>query len=265
MSAIFKGRQSATLISEEPAFDAATGVTEFDQTFAGSKLAIFAMAQQFKEDGVSYRVTNNGPVYVITARVPQAFETDPDRYEIFTESAALSIFSLPDVQADAEDYDAELSAGARTYRQVAEESVDETQVIDTTTFTPATAAAQLARMQSVIRHLRAGVTGYEEDNLALVRFRQIDNAYATGTGKFNLRGSRIIYTTSQLNLPSDIAFTLTDLPTGTDGLTQDYRWGWRLRGQRVERIGSLTEQTIHLTYAAWSLLAYVDANGNLNW
>lgn len=264
MSAVFKGRQSATLVSEEPVYDAATGVREFDQTFAGSKLAIFAMAQQFEDDRVSYRVTNNGPVYVITARVPQIdpLLDNPDRYEIFTESASLPIFSLPEIQGDAEVYD-NVGSAQDTYKTTAEQAARETMQVGDTRFT--NPSAELDRFQSVVRHLRSDVTGYEEDNLALVRFRQIDNAYATGTGKFNLRESRLIYTTAQLALPSDIAFTLTDLPSGTDGLTQDYRWGWRLRGQRVERVGSLTEQTIHLTYAAWSTLAYFDAGGNLNW
>ncbi len=259
MSAIFKGRQSASLISEEPVFDASTGVREFDQTFAGSKEVIMGLAVGFEEDGISYRVTNNGPVYVITARVPQMdpAQENPDRYEIFTESQSLSIFQLPGVQEEMEAYDALIQDGEQTYRQWAEQYADEkSSIIDDGVY---------PLFAQVVRHLRAGVTGYEDDNLVLVRFRQIENNFAVGAGKFNLSSNALVYTTSQLNLPSDVAFTLTDLPSGISNLSQDYRWGWRVRGQRVERIGSLTEQTIQLTFAAWSTLAYADAGGNLNW
>lgn len=261
MSAIFKGRQSASLISEEPVFDASTGAREFDQTFAGSKEVIMGLAVGFEEDGISYRVTNNGPVYVITARVPQMDPTqeNPDRYEIYTESQSLSLFQHPSIVDDAVVYDNTISE-QDTYRKTAEDFVDGTIQIGDTRF--ANPSDELTRFLSLVEHLRAGVTGYEEDNLVLSRFRQIENNYAVGAGQFTLRESGLVYTTAQLNLPSSIAFTLASLPTGALGLG---RWGWRLRGQRVERIGSLTEQTVQLTYAAWSTLVYEDAVGNLNW
>lgn len=260
MSAVFKGRQSASLVSEEPVFDAATGVGEFDQTFAGSKSAIFAMAQQFEDDGISYRVTNNGPVYIITARVPyiDPTQSNPDRYEIFTEAQSLSLFNLPAIIQAAAVFDAALDDGEDTYRKVVEDSAESPQAINTSALTQ----DQADDMVELIAHLKAGVSGYEEDNLVLSRFRQIDNAYAIGTGQMTLRESAYVYTTAQLQLPSDIAFSLASLPTGALGLG---RWGWRLRGQRVERVGSLTEQVMQLTYAAWSSLAYPDATGNLNW
>jgi hypothetical protein len=256
MSANFKGRQYASLISEEPVFDAETGVRQFDQTFAGSKSVIFGLARSFEEDGISYRVSNNGPIYTVTARVPQNDPVleNPDRYEIFTESQSLSLFQLPGIVTEMQAYDALLSDGDQTYKQWAEQYADEkNSVISNVTY---------PLFASLVSHLRAGVTGYEEDNLVLTRFRQIENNYAIGAGKFTLRESGQVYSTAQLNLPSDIAFGLADLPTGTLGLG---RWGWRLRGQRIQRMGSLTEQNIQLTYAAWSLLAYDDATENLDW
>jgi hypothetical protein len=265
MSANFKGRQNASLISEEPVFDAETGAHQFDQTFAGSKGIIFALARGFKEDGISYRVSNNGPIYSITARVPQNDPVleNPDRYEIYTESEDLSIFKLPVVVQSAEEWDTGPGVLLSSFRKLAEDAAD-----DNTGYSLASgsiSAGTQNTFQAVIRHLRAGVTGYEENNIVLSRFRQIDQSFANAGGKFNLKAGRLVYTTAQLNLPSDVAFSLSDLPSGQSGLPEDYRWGWRLRAQRVEKTGSMTEQTIQLSFAAWSTLAYDDATSNLNW
>lgn len=262
---VFKGRQSATIISEEPVFEAETGAIQYDQTLAGSKEVIFALARGFKEDGISYRVTNNGPVYSIVARVPQidATQENLDRYEIYTESEDLSIFKLPVVVQSAEEWDTGPGALLDSFRKLAEDAADDNSGYSLGS--GSISAGTQDTFQAVIRHLRAGVTGYEENYIVLSRFRQIDNAYSIAGGKFNLKSGRLVYTTAQLNLPSDVAFSLTDLPSGSTGLPEDYRWGWRLRAQRVERQGSLTEQTIQLAFAAWSTLAYDDATSNLNW
>lgn len=263
MSANFKGKQGIVLISEEPVFDAKSGVQEFDQTFAGSKSAIFGFAQQLKDDNISFRVTNSGPVYQITARVPQNDPTEVaelDRYEIFTESQDKSIFEHPTIIADAEDYDANLTTGDETYQKIAEDNVDSSKGFTGSYFSDPT--PQLARANSVIRHLKAKATGFQNDFLGLRRFRQIDTVYAYAAGKFNLEQSTFIYTTAQLNLPANVAFAIPSAPSDP---SSDYSWGWRRRGQRVEIIGQYAEQTVELLFAPWSTLLYEPAGGALAW
>jgi hypothetical protein len=261
MSSNFKGRQNATLVSEEPVFDAETGVGQFDQTFVGSKAIIFGLARSFEEDRITYRVSNNGPIYSIVARVPNSGVINPDRYEISTESQDKSIFEHPDIIFDAADYDEAVGSGLQYYRDLCERSVHESQEIATSNFSdPAT---QNARMQTVIRHLKNGATGYQVDFIVLRRFRQVDFLYGNAaSGQFNLDTGIFIYSTDQLMLPSAVAFRL---PTTPAAPSSDYSWGWKRRGQRVEIVGSLVEQTVELVFAPWSTLLYSTATGNLSW
>lgn len=260
MSANFKGRQNASLISEEPAFDAETGATQFDQTFAGSKEVIFGLARSFEEDGISYRVSNTGPVYSIVARVPQIQSIPPDRYEISTESQDKSIFEHPDVIFDAADYDEAVGSGAQFYRDLCEKSVHEPQQINDGNFSDP--VNQRATMEKVIRHLKNGATGFQIDFIVLRRFRQVDIKFANAGGKFNLADSSLLYSTAQLNLPQEVAF---QLPASPADPSTDYSWRWKRRGQRVELVGTLVEQTVELVFAPWSTLLYTNATGDLNW
>lgn len=252
MSALFKGYQGLTLISEEPAFDAETGQRQFDVTWAASKAVIFGFANDLEADNVSYRVGNNGPVYFITARVPQnqPIQEDLDRYEISTESQDKSIFEHPTVIEDAATFDAAAASAADTYRKRAEDAVQAQDVGPTATF------------GSVVRHLKNGVTGFQVDFIVLRRFRKIDLTYAYAAGKFSLDDGSFIYSTAQLNLPANVAFALPATPADP---SVDYAWGWKRRGQRVEIVGVYVEQTVELVFAPWSTLTYSNATGPLDW
>lgn len=251
MSAIFKGTTGPVLVSDEPFFDAETGIKYFDRTWAGSQAAVFGLAQDLENQNISYQTFQGGPVYTITARVPWTLpdEIEPDRYEITTEAADKSIFEFPTVIDDAEAYDAALADGALTYRKRVEEAVNEEDIGPTSTF------------QSVVRHLKAGVTGWQIDFLTLRRFRRVNLAYAYAAGKFNLSDGSLIYSTGQLNLPASVAFSLPTTPAGTT----DFEWGWRKRGQRVDILGNFAEQTVELVFAPWSTFLYTSSGGNLIW
>jgi hypothetical protein len=251
MSAIWKGKQGIVMIADEPFFDAETGVRGFDRTWAGSKAAIFGFATDLEADNFSYRTSNNGPVYILTSRVignEPALE-DLDRYEISTESQDKSIFEHPDVIDAAATFDAALTVGQETFREKADRYTREKY---TTTGSV---------LDEVVRHLRNGVTGFQFDSIVLRRFRKIDLTYAYGVGKFGLNDGGYIYTTNQLNLPGDVAFSLPSTPAaGTD-----YAWGWKRRGQRVEIVGNYAEQTVELAFAPWSLLLYTQSGADLSW
>jgi hypothetical protein len=256
MSASWKGTLQVVLISEEPGYIADSGVEWVDRTWAGRKDAILGWAADLKESGIGYNITAQPPVYLCSARVPVNEPTEVlalDRYEITTEAQDKSIFELPGVIEEMLAYDASIAESAETYKARAERYVDKGLSYDLPGF---------PLFGKVVRHLRNGVTGYQIDFLTLRRYRQIDQSYAYAGGKMTLSDGLVIYSSSQLNLPANVAFTLPITPAD---IGADYTWGWRMRGQRVEIVGNYAEQVVELVFAPWSLLAYEPATVNLNW
>jgi hypothetical protein len=257
MSATFKGRAGLTVVSEEPTWDAETGIGQYELTVAGSKRAIFGYARELELEGISYRMSNSGPLYTLTTRVPTLLSTEIgelDRWEISTESQDKSIFEHPIIIQDAATYDAQLTAGQRTYRQWALDAVDGKVTADV--------AGAWPYQESVIRHLKNGATGYQVDFIVLRRTRKVDITTANTIGKMNLSDGSYIYSTAQLQLPADVAFSLPSTPTAP---SVDYAWGWKRRGQRAEIVGMFVEQTIELVFAPWSTLLYSNSASNFNW
>jgi len=257
MSALFKGTSGIVIVADEPQYDSQTGAKWFDRTWAGSVGAINGLAIELENQGISYRTSQSGPVVTLQARVPwiEPEEVPADRYEISTTAQDKSIFEHPEAVAAAYAYDSVLtSEDAETWREIAEKAVSiKGQTVDGT-------------IGTVIRHLRNGVTGYEIDFITLRRFRQVSLEYAAGAGKFNLQDSQYIYTTAQLNLPQTVSFSLPDAPDAPYPSTiEDYAWGWRRRGQRVDILGNFAEQTVELTFAPWSTFLYTESSSNLNW
>jgi len=269
MSALFKGTGGYVIVADEPQFDSQTGAKWFDRTWAGSVGAINGLTVELEAQGISYRTSQSGPVVTLTARVPwiEPEEVPPDRYEITTTAQDKSIFEHPLVVEDAYNYDGGLTADRDTYREKCEKAVSS--YVDFLIFNSGNSsnpAAANARFARVVRHLRGGTTGWQVDFITLRRFRQVSIEYASGAGKFNLTDSQYIYTTAQLGLPASVAFSLPsapDAPYPAD--VQDYQWGWRRIGQRVDIVGNFAEQNVELTFAPWSNLLYTPSSIALNW
>lgn len=258
MSEIWKGTVGPVLLAEEPMHEASTGESAVDVTYQGSRNAIFGLTPGFEAQGVSYRISQSGPVYTLTARIPTSLgviETPPDRYEISTESQDKDIFEHPLVVYEMNIYDPSLVEGEKTYRKLAEEFVEKgKEAFDNQVY---------PNFGKLIRHLKSGVTGYQIDFLVLRRFRKVALDYGNSpVGRISLDSGLFIYSTGQLNLPQDIAFTLPATPSDP---SSDYSWGWRKRGQRVEIMGNYAEQTVELVFAPWSTLLYENATGDLSW
>lgn len=262
MSAIFKGQQSVVLVSDEPYFDAEQGIEYRDQTFAGSKLAIYGLGASLKAINRTYRISHSGgAVYTLTVRLnfsEPAIE-NLDRYEISTESVEKSIFEFPSVIAAAEIYDGLLTEdGQETFREVCEKGVRT--LTQTLPVSPGQDVIYI--MNTVIRHLRNGVTGFQFDAILLRRIRRVDLTYAYAGGQINLDEGQTIYSTEQLALPINIGFVVPNTPSDP---SDDYSWGWKIRGQRMDIIGSEAEQVFELLFAPWSTLMYDNAIGPLDW
>lgn len=252
MSAITKGKQSATLIKSEPVFDADAQTYAFDVTYMGNQAAILGLEAGFQDEGFSYEIQQDGGVFYLHGRVPQS---DPvDHYEIFTESTEQSLFQQPHVAEVAKAYDDSIAVGAQTWRSLTEEAVTTKSLHGATPFTVE---------YDVVNALRNGVTGFQVDFITLRRVRRVKRLFAyASTGKLNLDIGLFIYQTDHLGVPADVAFVL---PTVTLPVTDQYLWGWRRRNQSVEYVGQWIEQKIELTFAPWSLIPYQATTDFLNW
>jgi hypothetical protein len=257
MSAIFKGYAGVVVHAEEPYFDAENGSLWVDVTYQGGRANIFGVMADLQAQDVSYRVSQDGPVFTLTARFPTIVNTDTpaDRYEITTESQDKSIFEHPLALAAADEWDFTIQEGESSWRQSIEDALE---AEGTGLFSGKNDTTE----GKVIRHLRGGVTGWQIDFLVLRRFRQVALQYANAAGKIGLDDGQFIYSTAQLSLPAGVAFSLPSTPAAP---SDDYAWGWRKRGQRVEIVGNFAEQTVELVFAPWSTFLYTNASGNLAW
>jgi hypothetical protein len=258
MSAIWKGTVGPVVVSEEIHHESETGNVSVDITYQGSRDAIFGLSVEFENQRVSFQTSQSGPVHTLTARIPTIINTGeapPDRYEISTEAQDKDIFEHPLIVYEMNIYDPSVSAEAKTYRKLALDFVEKG--------TEAFNNAVYPNFGNLIRHLKSGVTGYQIDFLVLRRFRKVALDYGYGSaGRIGLDSGLYIYSTSQLNLPQSVAFSLPATPSAP---STDYGWGWRKRGQRVDIVGNYAEQTVELVFAPWSTMLYADATGNLDW
>lgn len=255
MSYVVKGDPSAQLVAKFPSYTSETKTYIETREYRGTESAIRGLELQMQTAGYSYRITHDGPVWSMQIDIPQQdVDESIDRWEIFTESTEKSFFELPSVIAEAQTWDLNLDPGERNYKAVVLEAVD----------TPNDLTGNLAwpKANSVIEHLKSGVTGWQLDLVVLRRTRRVQNELAP-IYRIALDSGLVLYTGGQLGVPASVGF---ELPTAPPiGSVTIYQWGWRRRSQRVENVGNWVEQTIELVFAPWSLLAYTPSNTPLAW
>lgn len=252
MPAIVKGSANPVLVRSFPNWNAETKTYTYEIEYQGTETAIRGLEANAKAGGLSYRISHDGPVFSIYITQPVVeIDENLDRWEISTESTEKSLFELPAIVTAAEGYDAALVDGEKTFKQECEDAVN----------TKAALIEAEPNAYEVIRHLRAGVTGWQVDLVTLRRTRKIELGTAFNYG-ISLDTGLLIYSTAQLNVPNDVAFALPATPSDISDL---FTWGWRKRSQRVEIVGQFVEQTVELLFAPWSTLAYTNSGSNLAW
>jgi hypothetical protein len=257
---IWKGTQGPLVENVEAQFDAETRTYNKRTTYNGSRTAIAGIELDFQSTGISYDVRNNGPVYTLSTRVPSndAAVDELDRYEIGTETGEIEIWQVPSVVTAADEWDVAHPL-TPTWRKLAEQIATDPSQVDV-------AYPLTDTFNDVVKNLKAGVNHFPVDFLVLRRFRKISQDYSTGAaGKFLLTDGTRIYTTSQLNLPSNVAFVLPSAPATNPAFDDLFQWGWRRRSQQVQIVGAWVEQHVELLFAPHSLLYYSVGTGNLNW
>ena len=261
MSAIWKNSVGPVIVHDEARWESETLSYWINRTYQGRQDAIAGLEVGLQTAGIDYDITNEGPVYQLTTRIPivSPDTASVDRFEISTESSEVEIWTLPAVFEEAQRLANALVAGERGYQKLAEDFVE-----DGTPHNLTFAAYPL--FFEVVKHLRGGVKTFPVDFIVMRRFRRIDREFSIGaTGRMNTDNGNFLYSTAQLNLPSDVAFVLPVSPATNALWDASFRWSWRKRGQRVEFVDQWVEQTVEVLFAPHSLLVNQIATGNLIW
>lgn len=256
MSYIVRGYPGVTLVKRVPTYNAQTRIRTFTTEYQGTEAAVRGLELPLTDQGLSYRIDQNGPVWSLFVDDPVQEDIDEtlDRWEIFTESTEKSMFELPNVVSEGELYNAGILTGVASYKSVVEAAVEtKDTIIENQSNWP--------QAYKLIRTMRAGVTGWQLDLVGIRRTRRIQSSIAENY-RINLDAGLYIYNTGQLGLPSNVGFGVPVTPPAISDL---FTWGWRKRSQRLEIIGSFVEQTVELIFAPWSTLAYTVSSSNLAW
>jgi len=253
---LVRGAQGYTQVHFGPGYDPETDVYYFDVTWEGTLEALRGLEANLRAEGIAYQIVNNGPLCSLSARLPQ--EDPVDQYSISTEATEKSIFEFPDAIFAAQSYDAGKPEGDPTWRSLAEDAIRTVVALGGFGTVPGTIE------QLVVNHLRNGVTGWQVDFVTLRRTRRVKRAFAFAVGgKFSLDIGLLLYSSAQLNLPADVAFSLP--VAAAHPVPSEFLWAWRKRGQHTDYVGQWIEQSVELLYAPWSLLFYDPSGDNLDW
>lgn len=263
MSAIIKGTAAVQLVRQEYRYDPQVNGTVFESEYHGSTKSALGFFGRNKGTGNNVSVSlDNGTGRVVIQR---AVGTDgeqtqtTERYEVAIEFLEKDIWQNTQIAQEARRYNEliDLSGSAEDlyYREACEEiAVKKLQFTINPTDYPL--AAQ------VVRYLRDGVTGWETEYVVVKRSRKIARSSSpqiatVGEGKY-------IYSTAQLGLPNDIAFSVPDSSTLTP-ISSDYVWGWRRRPSTSTIEGMFIDQNSEFILSQWSTLFYTVSQDNASW
>lgn len=253
----FKGR-ALSKVREEFRYDASTNALQKEEEYQGTKRAAIGEFLRLSNGANNVTYQNDGAIgrVVVTTAIQDDVEYT-ERYEVLTEFVERDIFQIPEVAIEAKQYDEAIDAagndGDPYYREAAEQAASNklTFSVDPSSF---------PLFSNVVRYLRDGVNGYEVEYVVIRRSRRIPRGSAIvaaiGDGLY-------IYSTDQLNLPSDVAFAVPD--TASFPEVPDYIWGWRRRPGNSTVEGTFLEQSSEFILSQWSTLAYKQATGGAAW
>lgn len=260
MSYKLKGDAGPTIVSEGYEYDVQTGAYVHVIDYEGSSKAILGLGQgaagrkshALELRGGAGRATFREPVHNLT----------PDygsiRYEVASEVVEKEIWEHPTIIAAMDLYDG-ANPDEDTWREQAE--------------TAAKAGANYSldpTWQEVVHMLKSGVTGWEKEYIVVRRTRKIANQDLqfpppVVTNIANFDAMQYVYSTAQLLLPTQIAFTVPNSDTLVPSNAAYAFWGWRRRPSTVTYEGNFIEQSGEFLLAEWSSLLYTQSTVNASW
>lgn len=258
--AIVKGSKAIQLVRQEYRYDPQQQASIVEREYQGSTASALGLYSKtsggntnvsVQLDGGVGRVVTQNPVYVTKN------EEFTERYEVVTEFVEKDIWQIPAVAQEARIHDAAVDAGGVDgdyyYRELAEYYA--------TKKTTGLNAGTYPLFAKVVRYLRDGVTGYELEYVVIKRSRRIPRGSAQVA---SIGDGLVYYTTAQLLLPDDVAFSVPN-STSLTPISSDYAWGWRRRPSQSVVEGMYVEQSSEFILSQWSTLAYTPSSAEAAW
>lgn len=266
---VLKGTNSLVYSRTEYRYDPATRSRWADEIYTGSKAAAIGgfNSSSSGNNQVAASVEDGHGTLTISRPLTDPNEDFvPDRYEVMHEFVEKELWSIPGVIAEAALYDATVSVGeAPTYRKRAEEAAE---AFDNGT---GIEAATYPLWHKIVRYLKNGVTGWESEYVVLRRSRRVSRAQGNRgvDNRTTIGDSLSVYSTAQLDLPSDVLFTVPDSVAFNNSMSdaelEDYFWGWRRRPSTSVFEGIHADQTNEFIFSQWMNMRYTPATSNAAW
>ena len=266
MSAVIKGTSAVQLVRQEYRYDPQIDGTVLESEYHGSTKSALGFFGRSKGAGnnVSVSLDNGTGRVVIQRPVGTAKEENQytERYEVAIEFLEKEIWQNTEIAQEARRYNALIDSSASAedmyYREACEEIATKK-----LKFTINPIDYPLA--EKVIRYLRDGVTGWETEYVVVKRSRRIPREQSlVNTSIATVGEGKYIYTTAQLGLPDDIAFSVPDSSSLTP-ISSDYVWGWRRRPSTSTIEGMFIDQNSEFILSQWSTLFYTVSQDNASW
>lgn len=258
--AIVKGSKAIQLVRQEYRYDPQQQASIVEREYQGSTASALGLYSKTSGGNTNVSVQLDGGIGRVVTQVPTFVTVNQEyteRYEVVTEFVEKDIFQIPAVAQEAREYNDIVDASGATddpyYRELAE-------LVAANKVSGANPAG-FDLFPQVVRYLRDGVTGYELEYVVIKRSRRIPR----GSGTVASIGDGLVYyTTAQLVLPEDVAFSVPD-STSLTPISSDYAWGWRRRPSQSVVEGMYVEQSSEFILSQWSTLAYSPSSTEAAW
>ena len=241
-------------------YDPESGIYYRDQNWEGTSKAIDSFSSQLARNKTSHSADTQHGTGRLTVSTPLSnyLDTLEVRYELVSEFIEKDSFSHPTISAAALAYDANIDSETElTWRAEVEAAVQNGYPDGSFD----------AVFDSQVKLLRNGITGYENENLVIRRYRKAPGTNPLGW-RVSILDGKYIYTTAQLGLPDDLAWNLPDITDEAQfpvSIAGETKWGWRRRPTSNVWTREFIEQSSEFVLAEWALLYYREATGSANW
>jgi len=252
-----RGNPGPHLTRNALVFRPETGLYVQELEYSGTQAGVAGLATNFRDNNREHRLDYEDGISRVTVYTPTQGAPVLDKYEVLWEMEQREIWNHPEVKTAAQAFDQIIPASEDSFRKRAENAVDGR--LDTAAADDPVSGVTFRR---VVAHLKAGITGWEQEQVLLRRTRVVPPSVASPC---NIDAASLIYTTAQLDLPGDVLFILPDISSLTDPDPTNFQWGWRRRPSTSMIQGQANEQTSEFLLAAWSLMLYTPASSNADW
>lgn len=179
-------------------------------------------------------------------KTPEDDDEPLEEWTFRTEFKQRDLFTLPGPDSEAAAF-----TPPTAYRQKIEDAVRKGEAL------PAVLAA-LTWAPKIYDHLIHRITGYEDDTVAIRRFRRAPRDYAFQRAVYS---SRLVYSQDQIGYDGTVSpfFSFPDLASRE--IPENTILGFRLRSQVYRVSDRIAEETVEWLLGFWSLLYYSAAGG----